>query len=103
MSHSHALDLAITDASLRNPNVAETGLIGSASKRTRFERRLKEAGVAAEKVEKLICPIGIGGIRSKRPEAIAISTAAQLVALDERLAMGAASRPMTLQPDRAAS
>jgi len=103
MSHSHALDLAVTDTSLRNPNVAETGLIGSASKRARFERRLREAGVSAGRISALICPIGIGGIRSKRPEAIAISTAAQLIALDERLASGAASDPMIHQPGRAAS
>jgi xanthine/CO dehydrogenase XdhC/CoxF family maturation factor len=42
----------------------------------------------------LICPIGIGGIRSKRPEAIALSTAAQIVALDETLKVREASPAM---------
>lgn len=103
MTHSHALDLALVDASLRNPSIAATNLIGSASKRARFERRLADAGVPPQRIAGLICPIGIAGIRSKRPEAIAISTAAQLVALDENLKPGEASAPMNIQPDSAAS
>jgi xanthine dehydrogenase accessory factor len=63
MSHSHALDLAITDAALRNPNIAHVGLIGSASKRVRFEKRLREAGVDEARIAGLICPIGLPGIR----------------------------------------
>lgn len=85
MSHSHALDLAIADAALRNPAIAHVGLIGSATKRARFERRLKEAGVGEARIAGMICPIGIGGIRSKLPAAIAISIAAQIVSLDEAL------------------
>lgn len=103
MTHSHALDLAIVDASLRNPAVAVTGLIGSATKRARFEKRLAEAGVDRQRVDSLICPIGIGGIRSKRPEAIALSTAAQLVALDESLKLGEACPTMVPHTGSAAS
>lgn len=93
MSHSHALDLAIVDAALRCPQIAETGLIGSATKRARFERRLLAMGHAQHVIDQLICPIGIGGVQSKRPEAIAISTAAQLLALDEKLKAAEASVP----------
>ncbi len=103
MTHSHALDLAIVDASLRNPSVAVTGLIGSATKRARFERRLAEAGVDRQRISGLVCPIGIGGIRSKRPESIAISTAAQLVALDESLKLGEAFPAMIPQSGSTAS
>ncbi|MFN4141459.1 xanthine dehydrogenase accessory protein XdhC [Aestuariivirga sp.] len=85
MSHSHALDLAIVDAALRNPAIAEVGVIGSATKRARFEKRLREAGVDEARVTGLICPIGAGGIRSKHPAAIAVSAAAQLILLDEAL------------------
>lgn len=85
MSHSHALDLAIADSALRNPDIAHVGVIGSATKRARFERRLREAGVAEDRVKSMICPIGIGGIRSKLPAAIAVSTAAQIISLDEAL------------------
>jgi xanthine dehydrogenase accessory factor len=85
MTHSHALDLAIVDAALRDPKFAHTGLIGSLTKRARFERRLSEAGVATSRIEGLICPIGIRGIESKEPAMIATATAAQILVLDEAL------------------
>lgn len=85
MSHSHALDLAIADAALRNVAVAHVGLIGSATKRARFENRLHEAGVTAARVTSLICPIGVEGIQSKEPAAIALAAAAQLQVLHEKL------------------
>jgi xanthine dehydrogenase accessory factor len=85
MTHSHALDLAIVDAALRDPRIAHTGLIGSLTKRARFEKRLKEAGVDAARIEGLICPIGIAGIASKEPAMIATATAAQILMLDEAL------------------
>ena len=91
MSHSHALDLAITDAALRNPHVAQTGLIGSATKRARFEKRLREANVDAARVAALICPIGVEGIRSKEPAMIALATAAQIASLHESLAQSEAA------------
>jgi xanthine dehydrogenase accessory factor len=89
MSHSHALDLQIADAALRNPAIAHVGVIGSATKRVRFERRLIEAGVDKSRVAAMICPIGIGGIRSKLPAAIAVAVSAQLITLDEALSASA--------------
>jgi xanthine dehydrogenase accessory factor len=85
MTHSHALDLAITDQALRNPRIAHVGLIGSATKRARFVKRLREAHVAEARIDGLICPIGVSGIRSKEPAMIAAATAAQLILLDESL------------------
>jgi xanthine dehydrogenase accessory factor len=85
MTHSHALDLAIVDAALRDPSIAHTGLIGSLTKRARFEKRLTEAGVDPARIEGLICPIGIAGIASKEPAMIATATAAQILVLDEAL------------------
>jgi xanthine dehydrogenase accessory factor len=79
MSHSHALDLAIVDAALRNPNMVEVGLIGSQTKRARFEKRLAEAGVDPKRIAALQCPIGVGGITSKHPAAIAAASVAQLL------------------------
>jgi xanthine dehydrogenase accessory factor len=95
MSHSHALDLAITAAALRNADVAYVGLIGSATKRARFEKRLREAGVDEARIQGLICPIGMGGIRSKEPAAIAAATAVQCLVLHETLQTAAAAlRPL---------
>ncbi|MCA0431856.1 MAG: xanthine dehydrogenase accessory protein XdhC [Proteobacteria bacterium] len=101
MTHSHALDLVIVDASLRQPAIAATALIGSATKRARFEKRLREANIDAEQVASLICPIGIGGIASKKPEAIAISAAAQILAVDERLKREEASSPLVMSTRQA--
>lgn len=85
MSHSHALDLAIADAALRKPEIVHVGLIGSATKRARFEKRLREAGVAEDRIASLICPMGVPGVHSKEPAVIAAATAAQLLVLDEKL------------------
>jgi len=90
MSHSHALDLAVTEAALRNANIAHVGLIGSVTKRARFEKRLREAGIPSHRSDSLICPIGIPGIRSKTPVAIAAATAAQIIMLDEALRLATA-------------
>lgn len=79
MTFSHALDLAIVAAALTRTQ-SWVGLIGSATKRARFERRLREAGIAEGVLKQLHCPIGIGIIRGKEPAMIAISVAAQLAA-----------------------
>ncbi len=85
MSYSHALDLAFTDAALRNPDIAHVGLIGSKTKRARFMSRFRAAGLAENHLAKLTCPIGVVGITSKDPATIAISTAAQLLQWREQL------------------
>lgn len=101
MSHSHALDLAATDAALRNSNIVETGLIGSATKRARFESRLHAAGVPEARISALICPIGVRGIGSKLPAAIAAATVAQILVLDEQLALATAGlAPQNSLPKR---
>lgn len=85
MSHSHALDLAFTEAALRHPNISHLGLIGSKTKRARFINRLRSAGLAETQIAKLTCPIGIAEITSKDPATIAISTAAQLLQWREQI------------------
>lgn len=78
MTHSHALDLEIVHSALTADRFDYVGLIGSQTKRARFVHRLRAAGVAEARISALVCPIGIEGIRSKRPAAIALSVAAQL-------------------------
>ena len=85
MTHSHALDLEIIDAVLRSPRFAYAGLIGSATKRARFSKRLREAGIPDENISAMVCPIGIPSIKSKHPSAIAAATAVQLLERDEHL------------------
>ena len=87
MTHSHPLDEAVCEAILRREDFAYLGLIGSATKRARFVKRLGEAGISPEMLERLICPIGLPGIRSKEPPAIAASVAADLLIRREQAAL----------------
>jgi xanthine dehydrogenase accessory factor len=80
LTHSHDLDLAITEAILRRDDFAFLGLIGSKTKRQRFLRRFEARGIAAQTLSRLTCPIGLPGITGKEPEVIAVSVVAQLLA-----------------------
>jgi len=82
MTHDHALDYALTHAILMRNQFAWLGLIGSESKGARFRSRLRRDGVAPELIERLVCPIGIEGLHSKLPAAIAIGVSAQLLQLE---------------------
>jgi xanthine dehydrogenase accessory factor len=79
MSHSHPLDYALCHALLERNDFAWLGLIGSMSKAARFRSRLARAGLGADVISKLVCPIGVAGIESKWPAAIAVAVAAQLM------------------------
>lgn len=79
LTHSHALDMAISLAILRRGDFGFFGLIGSKTKRARFERRLAERGVAASALQRIVCPIGVPGIAGKEPAVIAIAVVAQLL------------------------
>lgn len=86
MTHSHPLDLAIVAAALPDPRFPYVGLIGSKTKRARFVRQLRDAGIDAAR---LVCPIGMQGIRGKEPAVIAASVAAQLLAVRSEAAVAA--------------
>ena len=83
MTHSHALDYDLCRTLLARDDARFVGLIGSHTKAARFAHRLAREGMAAARISRLVCPIGIAGIDSKRPEAIAIGVAAQLLRLHE--------------------
>jgi len=83
MTHSHALDFELTRRLLARGDFRYFGLIGSASKRAQFERRLRARDIPAEALKRITCPIGSGAITSKEPGAIAISVAAEILQLRE--------------------
>jgi xanthine dehydrogenase accessory factor len=80
LTHSHERDFAIVEAVLRRGDFGFVGLIGSRTKRQRFVHRLQARGIAAEALDRLVCPLGIPGVVGKEPEVIAIATVAQLLA-----------------------
>jgi xanthine dehydrogenase accessory factor len=79
MTHSHALDYELCRTLLKSNRFAWLGLIGSLSKAARFRSRLAREGVAADAIARLACPVGVPGIASKWPSAIAVAVAAQLL------------------------
>jgi xanthine dehydrogenase accessory factor len=79
LTHDHALDYSLCHAILQRDAFAWLGLIGSKSKAASFRSRLRKDGIAPALIEKLVCPIGVTGIESKAPAAIAIAVAAQLL------------------------
>lgn len=85
MTHSHALDFDIVESLLRRDDVAWVGLIGSKTKRARFEHRLLDRGLPAHRLRALCCPIGIPGITGKAPAVVAVAVAAQLLMLSSSM------------------
>lgn len=81
MTHSHPLDLSVCEKVLQRDDFAYCGLIGSLTKRRRFDRLLGKQGISAAALGRLTCPIGIEGIVGKTPAEIAVSVAAQLLML----------------------
>ncbi len=86
MTHSHALDFDIVHGALETGRFAYVGLIGSTTKRARFQSRLRQVGMDQMDIDRLVCPIGIEGIKSKQPPVIATSVAADLLHRVEELA-----------------
>jgi xanthine dehydrogenase accessory factor len=91
MTHDHALDYALCRAILERGDFAWLGLIGSKSKGARFRSRLERDGLTPEAIRRLVCPIGVEGVESKWPAAIAVGVAAQLLRSPEH-SLGAGSR-----------
>ncbi|MGO4329228.1 xanthine dehydrogenase accessory protein XdhC [Cupriavidus sp. 2TAF22] len=93
MTHSHALDQALCERILRRDDFAYFGLIGSKTKRARFEHRMAEHGIDPARFPEMTCPMGVSGITDKAPAMIAVAIVAQLLQVrDQRLAhLGALS------------
>lgn len=98
MTHSHALDFDICDRILRRGDARYCGLIGSLSKRRRFEKRLRQQGLPEAAIDALVCPIGVDGITGKKPAEIAVSSAAEILRVRERGAKSASHWPDNVQP-----
>ena len=94
MTHSHQLDYEICEAILRRGDFSYLGLIGSRTKRKRFEQRLSRKGIAPDALARVTCPIGIEGLSGKHPWEIAIAAAAEILRI-HGATFGAAGRNPT--------
>jgi xanthine dehydrogenase accessory factor len=84
MTHNHALDFSLAARIMRRRDFTYFGMIGSKTKRVKFERRLLERGVDPERLEEMTCPIGVGGIVDKAPQSIAVAVCAELLQVRSR-------------------
>ena len=62
LTHSHALDLALIQSLLRENNFYKLGLIGSLTKKARFNSQLLKIGFTSDDIDKIVCPIGLSEI-----------------------------------------
>ena len=101
MTHSHGLDYELCLKILQRREFGWLGLIGSGTKRKRFEKRFIEDGVDSFTLQRLHCPIGLDSIKGKLPAVIAISTAAQLLeahqAAFEAMSLDSDNKPRSLE------
>ncbi|WP_321858951.1 xanthine dehydrogenase accessory protein XdhC [Burkholderia cenocepacia] len=79
MTHNHALDFSLAAQIMRRRDYAYFGMIGSRTKRVKFERRLAARGVDPARLVEMVCPIGVAGIVNKAPGAIAVAVCAELL------------------------
>lgn len=85
-TQSHDLDYRILRTVLTRGDSLYCGVIGSATKRSRFVRRLERDGLEERDIAHLTCPIGrhLGdGLIDKTPTAIAIGVAYEVLACVE--------------------
>ena len=88
LTHSHALDLKLCERFLKLRKPAFLGLIGSQTKRKKFESQLELKGFSSTQIKGIECPVGIEGVGGKHPRHIAISIAARLLQITQNLGIG---------------
>ena len=83
MTHDHALDQQLCEAILTRADSRYCGLIGSRSKGLKFRQRLIKKGFTQNELKKLICPIGLADLKTKKPMEIALSVMAELLQIQQ--------------------
>ena len=81
MTHHHPRDLELTEAILKRGDYSYLGLIGSQTKRQRFEYRLAGKGITEQQLSTLRCPVGLPDVKGKLPAEIAVAIAAEIIAV----------------------
>ncbi|MFT5209926.1 MAG: xanthine dehydrogenase accessory factor [Flavobacterium sp.] len=88
MTHNHQIDLEICTYILKKADFAFLGLIGSETKWSRFQSKLKQNLMRLDNnelevetlIQRIICPVGLSAIPGKLPMEVAVSIAGQLIA-----------------------
>lgn len=96
-THEHALDFLVTGEALSRGDLAYVGMIGSKTKKASFRSWFRENGGSDAAYAGLVCPIGGGAVKDKRPAVIAAMATAEILG---RLMRGEAAQ---LRHDKAPS
>lgn len=80
LTHDHQLDFALSERILKRGDFRYFGLIGSETKRKRFDYRLSGKGILDEQLARMRCPVGLPDVRGKLPAEIAIAIAGEFIA-----------------------
>jgi xanthine dehydrogenase accessory factor len=86
MTHHHPLDLALAETLLRRGRYRYLGVIGSQTKRQRFDYLLEGKGIARETLNTMRCPIGLPDVKGKLPAEIAVAVAGEIIAVYQGVA-----------------
>ena len=103
LTHDHALDFLLTSEALAREDAAYVGMIGSATKRARFDRFCRETTEGLSTAP-LACPMGAQGSPDKRPEVIASFIVAEVMAAlttdtpGKAHSSGSKASPQTTEP-----
>jgi len=98
LTHNHQLDYELTEAALKHPHLHHIGLIGSDTKAQRFIRRLEAREFSADDIQWVICPVGLSAVPGKLPMEVAVSIAAELIALQhDETSSGLSKRGLSWQ------
>ncbi len=100
LTHDHALDFLIGAEALQRDDAPYVGMVGSKTKRARFRSWYLSEGYPAERLERLVLPIGgkafPDALGDKRPEVIAALAAAEIMVHTSGREVSVA-RPVTTQ------
>lgn len=80
MTHNHQLDFDLARAIIDRDDSVYFGMIGSLTKRKKFDMRLAQRGYSDAQINTMICPIGVSMVNGKHPAEIAVSVAGELIA-----------------------
>lgn len=80
MTHNHQLDFDLARAIIDRDDSVYFGMIGSLTKRKKFDMRLAQRGYTDAQIDTMICPIGVSMVNGKHPAEIAVSVAGELIA-----------------------
>jgi xanthine dehydrogenase accessory factor len=79
LTHDHALDFLIAMEALKRRDAAYVGMVGSKTKRAKFQNWYLGEGGDRDALRRLVLPIGAFGLVDKRPEVIAALAAAEIM------------------------